>query len=369
MPKKPDAPAAPDHMPARKPGAPALLSPKGSAGEIATAALIIIAIGGLAWLAVELARFFLLIFAAIVIAAVFDAIASWLSRRTGMPRPLGLALAVIGMFAMFGGAFLLFGSQIASEFDTIRATVPRSMESIEQFLDRYGMGDRARELVETGSQDISRILSSAGGFALAAGSGIADAVLVLVGAIFLAADPATYRRGLLLLVPARAEPTAGLALDDSGKGLRGWMMGQAVSSLVVGALTWLGLELLGVPAAGGLAVVAGLLDVIPMIGPVIAGLPAALLAFTVSPVTALWTVLLFLGIQQLQGNFLQPMIQKQAVNVPPAVLLFAVLAAGLLFGFIGVLLAAPLTIVVFVMVQRVYVEGLLGKPVEVGGGG
>ncbi len=362
-----DKPDKPDETPDQKPGAIGLLSTKVHASEIAMATVVIIAIGGLAWLAVGLARFFLLVFAAIVIAAVFDTIANWLCRKTGMRRSLALTLSITGILALFGGAFMLFGAQIASEFDTIRDTVPRSMASIEQFLERYGMGDRARELIETGSDDISRILSSAGGFALAAGSGIADFVLVFVGAIFLASDPATYRRGLLLLVPARAEPTVALALDDSGKGLRGWMVGQAVSSLVVAGLTWAGLALLGVPAAGGLAVVAGLLDVIPMIGPVIAGVPAVLLAFTVSPLTALWTVLLFLAIQQLQGNFLQPMIQKHAVNVPPAVLLFAVLASGLLFGFIGVLLAAPLTIVVFVLVQRIYVQAMLGKSIEVGG--
>ena len=105
-----------------------------------------------------------------------------------------------------------------------------------------------------------------------------------------------------------------------------------------------------------------------MVGPVIAGVPAVLLAFTVSPMTALWTLLLFLAIQQLQGNVLQPMIQKHAVDVPPAVLLFAVLAAGLLFGFMGVLLAAPLTIVVYVLVQRVYVREILGKPITLAAG-
>jgi predicted PurR-regulated permease PerM len=192
-------------------------------------------------------------------------------------------------------------------------------------------------------------------------------VLVLVAAIFLASDPATYRRGLLLLMPAKAEATASLALDDAARGLKGWMVGQAVSSLVVVALTGGGLALLGVPAAGGLGLIAGLLDVIPMIGPIIAGIPAVLLAFTVSPATALWTLVLFLVIQQLQGNFLQPMIQKQAVDVPPAVLLFAVVAAGVLFGFLGVLLAAPLTVVVYVLVQRVYVKTLLGKTIKIAG--
>jgi predicted PurR-regulated permease PerM len=338
-----------------------------SSGRIAQATLIVVAILGLAWLAVELTRFLMLVFAAIVIAAVFDAIASWLCRKSGMRRSIALALSVIGVFILFVGAFVLFGSQVASEFDTIRQTVPSAMQAVENLLDRYGLGDRARELVDSGGRDLSQLASQAGGYALAAGSGLADFVLVLVGAIFLASDPATYRRGFLLLMPTRAEPTVALAFHDISRGLRGWMVGQAVSSLVVAALTWAGLALLGVPAAGGLGLIAGLLDVIPMIGPIIAAVPAILLAFTVSPMTALWTLLLFLLIQQLQGNLLQPMIQKHAVNVPPAVLLFAVLAAGLMFGFLGVLLAAPLTVVVFVLVQRVYVRTLLGKPIKVAG--
>jgi predicted PurR-regulated permease PerM len=360
---RPDEPAAvPSAVSGKTPS-----SPTFSPGRIATVALIVVAIAGLAWLAVVMNRFFMLVFAAIVLAAVFDAIATWLCRITGMKRPPALAIAVLGMVALFIGVFGLFGSQLAREFDTIRETVPQALQSIEAFLDRFGWGQKVRELAQIGSDDMSRLVSQAGGYALAAGSGLADLVLVIVGAIFLASDPATYRRGLLLLMPAKAEGTAALALDDASRGLRGWMVGQAVSSLVVAMLTWVGLALLGVPAAGGLGLIAGLLDVIPMVGPVIAGIPAVLLAFTVSPITALWTLLLFLAIQQLQGNFLQPMIQKHAVDVPPAVLLFAVFAAGLLFGFIGVLLAGPLTIVIYVLVQRVYVSAMLGKPINVAG--
>ncbi|HMO76214.1 MAG TPA: AI-2E family transporter [Sphingopyxis sp.] len=336
-------------------------------GRVAAAVLILLAIGAVAWVAVSLTRFFMLVFAAIVLGAIFNAITSWLCARTGMKRPFALALSVAGIVALFVGVFALFGSQLAREIDTIRAQIPAALAGVEAFLNRYGLGERVRELAEVGSDDISRIVQQAGGYALAAGSGIADFVLVLVAAIFLAGDPATYRRGLVLLVPAKAEETAELALDDAARGLKGWMVGQGVSSLVVAALTWAGLAALGVPAAGGLGLIAGLLDIIPMIGPIIAGVPAVLLAFTVSPMTALWTILLFLAIQQLQGNFLQPMIQKQAVDVPPAVLLFAVVAAGILFGFLGVLLAAPLTVVVYVMVQRVYVKTLLGKDIKVAG--
>ncbi len=334
------------------------------ATKVAVTAVIVVAIVGLCWLVIELNRFFMLIFAAVVLAAVFDAIASLLCRIPGIGRSLALALAVVGLTAMFLGAFALFGTQLGREFETIQETLPRALKGIEGFLNRYGLGEKVAALAELGSDDIARLASQAGGYALAASSGLADFVLVLVGAIFLAGSPATYRSGLLKLIPHKAEPVAIATLDDTGKGLRGWMVGQAVSSLVVGVLTWIGLELLGVPAAGGLAIIAGLLDIIPMIGPVIAGVPAVLLAFTVSPMTALWTLLLFLGIQQLQGNFLQPMIQKHAVNVPPAVLLFSVLAAGLLFGFLGVMLAAPLTIVAFVIVQQVYVVSILGKSID-----
>ena len=336
-------------------------------GRIAAATLIILALVGVALLLVELTRFFMLVFAAIVLGAVFDAIASWIHRTTRIGRGIAHALSVEGIVAIYTRAIMLVGSHLAAEVDTIRQQIPTALRGVEAFLDSYGLGEQVRELAAVGGEDISRLAQQAGGYALAAGSGIADFVLVLVAAIFLASDPDTYRRGLLLLLPARAEETASLALGDAGRGLKGWMMGQAVSSLVVAALTWAGLALLGVPAAGGLGLIAGLLDVIPMVGPIIAGIPAVLLAFTVSPMTALWTLVLFLAIQQLQGNFLQPMIQKQAVDVPPAVLLFAVVAAGILFGFLGVLLAAPLTVVVYVLVQRIYVKTMLGKDIKIAG--
>ncbi|RKF19214.1 AI-2E family transporter [Altericroceibacterium spongiae] len=334
-------------------------------GRVAAAAVMLLAILGVALVLVDLTRFVMLIFAATVLAVIFDALTRLIARWTRLPRAGALICAVFVLVAVFIGAFILFGSQMVSEFDTIRDSLPGAMEQVEDLLDRFGLGESARNLVSQGSSDFSGLIAKAGGYLLAAGNGIADLVLVFVGAIFIAGDPAVYRRGLVLLVPRAAETVTGQVLDDAWRGLRGWMIGQLFSSILVGILTWAGLAVLGVPAAGGLGLIAGLLDIIPMVGPIIAGVPAVLLAFTVSPMTAVWTVGLFLVVQQLQGNFLQPMIQKQAVNVPPAVLLFAVLGAGMLFGSLGVLLAAPLTIVLFVIIQRVYVRTLLGKNITV----
>ncbi|GAA0732066.1 AI-2E family transporter [Sphingomonas japonica] len=326
-----------------------------------------LAILGAAWLLIEMTSLLMLVFAAIVLAVVFDAMARLLTRWTKLPRGLALTLAIFILLGVFIGIFVMFGAQLAREFDTIREKIPGALTAIEGQLETWGLGDRVRSVFEQGAGDVSSLMSSAGSYALSIGSGLADFALVLVGAIFLAADPAVYRRGVILLTPKRAEPVMDDALDDCTHALRGWMNGQLMSMIVVAAATSAGLWLLGVPAAGGLGLIAGLLDVIPFVGPIIAGTPAVILAFTVSPATALWTVGLFFLVQQIQGNFLQPMIQKYAVDVPPAVLLFAVGGAGILFGFLGVLLAAPLTVVTFVLVQRIYVKTLLGREITVAG--
>lgn len=332
--------------------------------RVVVAALAIVAIVSVAMLVGKLAGVLMMVFAAVVLAVVFDALARLLCR-TGLGRGLALAASVILLLLLFTLVLVLFGTQIAGELDTIKDSIPRALDSVRSFLASVGMDGALSQALNEGSSDLQGFLGKAGGFAMATGNTVANVALVVAGAVFLAADPSTYRRGLILLVPKSAEDTATDALDDATRGLRGWMMGQAVSSVVVAVLTWAGLALLGVPAAGGLGLVAGMFDVIPMVGPVIAGVPAVLLAFTDSPQTALWTIVLFLVVQQIQGNFLQPMIQKEAVNVPPAMLLFAVVGVGTLFGFIGVLLAAPFTIVAFVMVQRIYVKTLLGRDIKI----
>lgn len=290
-------------------------------GRVAVAAVMVVAILGVGLLLVRLASFLMLVFAAVVLAVVFDAIARIVCSSLSIGRAWALALAVILLLGTFIGAFVLFGAQLTSQFDTIRQSLPEGVEQMHAFLERMGLGNAGNGILEQGKDSLSGALTKVGTYMLAIGSGLTNLVLVIFAAVFLAADPGVYRRGLLLLVPDRAVKTADDALTDTSRGLNGWMKGQAVSSVVVATLTSAGLALLGVPSAGGLGVIAGLLDVIPMIGPVISGVPAVLLAFTQSPETALWVVLLFVLIQQLQGNFLQPMIQKQAVDVPPAVLL------------------------------------------------
>ncbi len=133
---------------------------------------------------------------------------------------------------------------------------------------------------------------------------------------------------------------------------------------LVGTLTWLGLKLLVVPLALPLSLLVMLLGFIPNLGPILAALPAVLIALSVRPMLALYVVMLYTVVQMLEGYVTTPMIQQRSIQMPPALLITAIVAAGLLSGFLGILLATPMTAVLLVFVQRFYFEDVLGDEPE-----
>lgn len=321
--------------------------------------VIALALIGLALLLWQLRGLLILIFGAILVAVILSLIAKPIQERLRVPRGLALFAAVLILAGIFVTAFWLFGAEVVQQASVLGQMVPDAWEQVQGQLDEWGIGDAVREAVD-GIADGSGVLSNIGGIAMTVGAGLADALLMLVGGIYLAAQPQLYRSGIVKLFPQRAHDQATQALDDSGQALRLWLFGQIVSMTLVGVLTGLGLWLIGVPSALTLGLLAGLLEFVPYLGPILAAIPAVLLALAVSPEMALWTVGLYLVIQQIEGNVIQPIVQQHAVDLPPALLLFSLVAGGALFGLIGILLAAPITVVIFVLVKRLYVRGALG---------
>jgi predicted PurR-regulated permease PerM len=132
-----------------------------------------------------------------------------------------------------------------------------------------------------------------------------------------------------------------------------------VAMIAVGAITWVGLTLLGVPLALGLAFLAFLFEFIPVLGPIAAAVPAILVGLSESPMLGLWVALLYIAIQQVESYILLPLLQRWAVNLPPALTLIGIVAFGVLFGWIGVLLATPLMVATTVFIREVYLESIL----------
>jgi predicted PurR-regulated permease PerM len=247
---------------------------------------------------------------------------------------------------------------VVRQADALAETVPEAWRSFRERLADNPLGARIEEWMSGALSDGGPVAGVAQ-VVMRFGGGVADALLAIVGGVYLAAQPRLYRRGLLKLMPRERRELVDEALRDTGRALKLWLGGQLVSMIVVGLVVGLGLWAIGVPSALTLGLLAGVLEFVPIVGPVIAAIPAILLALAQGPEVALWTLGLYLVVQQVEGNLLQPLIQQHAVRMPAAVLLFALLVAGILFGLTGVVLAAPLAVATLVMVKRLYVREAL----------
>jgi predicted PurR-regulated permease PerM len=186
-------------------------------------------------------------------------------------------------------------------------------------------------------------------------------VIIVSAALYLAADPSTYVDGLVRLVPPRARDRARDLLRQVHDVLLWWLIGKVASMCAVGVLTYLGLKALGVPLALMLALIASILTFMPNIGPILAAVPAVLLALEGGLASAGWVLGLYLAVQTVESYILTPMIQQKAVSLPPALILAAQIIAGVLAGIPGVAMATPLTAAAVVLVRKLYVEDILER--------
>lgn len=326
--------------------------------------LIVLALTALLFLLWTLRDVALMVFGAVVFSTLFRALAGQF-KRLGLSRPgIALALSVLTIFAVVAGGMWLFGAQLVSQAEGVSQSIPKAWASLQQRVSGIGIPLPAK-FNATGM--FGNLFGSLPGFVMSLGGGVADAILIVVGGIFIAASPRFYGRGLLKLFPAERRELVGEAMSDSGRALQLWLKAQLVAMVLIGLLTGLGLWLIGVPGPLALGVLAGLLEFIPFAGPILSATPGILISLAISPELALYTTLLYIGIQHVEGYAIQPIIQSWAVEIPGAVLLFALLAFGALFGPMGVIFAAPLTVVVFVLIKRLYVVEALDTPTEIPG--
>ncbi len=334
--------------------------------------LAVLALALLLWTARDA---LLLVFAAVLVAVLLVTAARPLRRYLGLSRGWALLLAGGLIAAVVLLVLLLVGSEIQSQIGILGARLPEAVDAFER---RFGvevpvLGEGgappaevrgAAQQAASLASDLARQAASTGAMLLSALSAL---VLAVVGGCYLAADPGIYRRGLVKLLPISQQQRVGAALVASGRALRLWLRAQLIGMVMVGLLVGLGAWAIGLPAPLALGLVAALAEFVPLIGPVAAAVPGLLLALGQGTETVLWTLALYTLVQQIESNMLMPVLGEKMVQVPPALLLFAVVAAGAVLGLGGVLLAAPLTVVGFVLVSKLYVRETLGEEAVVPG--
>lgn len=195
---------------------------------------------------------------------------------------------------------------------------------------------------------------------------LGGAIIVIFIAMYIGASPGLYRDGILHLVPKAKRPRAREVLSTLSDTLRQWLIARLLAMLAIGTITGAGLALLGVKGAVALGVLAGLLEFVPFFGPFVSAVPAIGIALVDSPSKALSVALLYLVVQQLEGNVVTPLLLKRRLDIPPVLTVVAVAALGVVFGVLGMLIAEPLLAATLVVTKMLYVEDVVGDEVSVG---
>lgn len=329
-----------------------------------TRALFVLGAILIAMVLIELASVLVLVFGAVIVAVLLRAIMDPLRTYTPMPPQLCLAVSVLLVAGSLIGVVVFFGLRFTSQAEELLTIVPERIGALQNSLESSELGQMVAEWFPAGSQamDIARGTPA---FLAGAFGGTVSLIVVLAGGLYLAANPARYRDGLVILVPADQQERFRHALNASGRALNGWLIAQFASMTVVGLLTWFGLTLIGVPAAVALGIFAFVAQFVPIVGPIIAAVPGILAASSVSPEAALWAAGVYLVVQQLESNLITPYVQQRVVSLPMVLTMFSVVTFSALLGFVGMLFATPLAVVVFVLVKMLYVEDMLGHDIDV----
>jgi predicted PurR-regulated permease PerM len=187
-------------------------------------------------------------------------------------------------------------------------------------------------------------------------------VIVFLGILF-AFDPTSYRESLVMLAKQSYRPRMRAVMDEMGDVLRFWFVGQLIRIALMTLCVWLALYLIGLPGPFVLGLQAGLSNFIPYLGPIVAAIPIALVAMPLGASLLVWAILIYTVIQSIEGYVIGPLIQRQAVETPPAWVLVAIVIFGALFGVMGIALAMPIVAVGRVAIIRFYVEDYLGDTI------
>lgn len=324
--------------------------------------LIAVAIVGLAALAVLLRDVIVLAFGSVLVAVALRLAMAPVQRLTGWPERSVLAAVVAGGLLVTALGLWQLGEPLAAQFNALRSALPGALAAAMRWLNSHAVGLALIEWWDTAKNGVE--WARVAGLAGSALGAVAAALLMLVLGVYLAADPALYRRGLVRLMPLAHRRRVEQALDCAHYGLSRWLLAQSIAMVGVGTMTAAGLALLGMPLALPLGIIAGLLGFVPFFGTMAAAALIVLLAFAQGVEQAFYAALVCLLVQQLEGYVLQPFVQRWAIALPPALGPLAVIVFGVLFGPIGAVVATPLMIVLMLMVQRLYVDGVIeaGQP-------
>jgi predicted PurR-regulated permease PerM len=301
--------------------------------------------------------------------------------RWGMKRNVAI---LVSLFLIVGVIMLLFTVSVNSlvdQFTTLATeTVPAGIRALTErweegtiqqqfpFLQQIDVG----QAIASASDQITTAIGQLGASVLPVIGGVASTLLSFLIIIFLSlyflADPTAHQEGMIRLFPLWYRDRMRYIIERLDGTLRGWLRATLASMLFVGIATGVLLGLIGIEQAAALGVIAGLLSFVPNFGPIIALIPSIAAAIVQTPDNVLWVIVIIYGVSFIQSQFVAPMLIADSINLPAVLILLGQIVAGAFLGFLGIMLAVPITAIIMVLVQEIYIKDVLGdSPVVIEG--
>jgi predicted PurR-regulated permease PerM len=293
----------------------------------------------------------LIIFAGIVLAALFDGGVRLLGRVLPIGRGWRLLIVVLLVFAFLVGTFILTGVQVTEQVTQLRSTLELQANRFTGYLSSQGLMPGASDVNGIAKQALGSVgrVTSWVGTAIGA---LTSMFMILILGLFIAMDPGTYSRGLQWMVPTDLRPEFARTMDKMGETLRRLLAGRLLGMAVEGVASGIALAIGGVPMAMLLGIIAGILAFIPNVGAIVTGVLMVAVGFSAGVDTGYWAIGTYLVVQTIDGYVIVPMVAKRTVDLPPALTLGAQILASALFGILGLALADPMTAMIKTVLER-----------------
>lgn len=326
---------------------------------------LVFAIAILSYLFYQISLIVLVFLLTLLFSIIISGPVDYLERR-GVGRGWGTLIVLGGTAVVIYLAGLALADTVANQAEEFVQSLPGLVTEVQRLLQNFqnasgidlglqlgpaDIFDRIRGFV---SGDVFSVVADLGG---SLANGISLAFVALIATIYLVMNPRPLIQGFVSFFPAGWRPETREILVKMYHAVQKWFLGQLTSMTIIGVFSAIALSIIGIPFAVLLGLVSGLISFVPFIGPVISVIPPTLLGITSDdPLNAVWVILVYLAIQAVESNLIQPIVMSQAVSLHPAVVVFGLLVMGTLFGFVGLLLAVPLVAALHVLVQELWID-------------
>jgi predicted PurR-regulated permease PerM len=311
----------------------------------------------------QLATLMLAVLMTVIIAIPLSAGATRLERR-GIPRPIGALATLLGGLAVIAGVLALIIPTFVDQTNKFVDDVPTTVSDLEKTIGNV-TGDRPSEVGNSVEKFLrrytdkpERLIGPITSIGLSVAGVLAAIVVMLITAYYMAVRPQPLVDGVLRLVPPAWRNEAWQVMQRLRSAWIGWMQGVVFDMFISGSLLFIGLTLIGLDFAILFAVLTALLVVVPYFGAIVGAIPPVLFGLTHSPGKALAVLVVYVAVQQVEGNIIIPLVMARTVSLHPAMIAIGVVVVGQLFGVVGLFVAVPIISTMVILTDQFWVKKL-----------